>query len=227
LHFGDIGLALLSRTTAILSHFEAQLSKPRIDFTSVNMPLPRLIASCLLLVTTVSAQKGFTCPILGKQWPAPTNISTEPLLLAAAKNLTSQINQLVHGDGPNWNTTSFSITVFSASEDSFAYEYHRTDPTVLHSKAGVRNVTADSVYRIGSVSKLMSVYLFLIQLGGKYLHTPVSHFIPQLLAHANSSLGDLDVIRPNWRDITVTDLASYLAGIPNDCEFSCEHRLEF
>jgi CubicO group peptidase (beta-lactamase class C family) len=148
-------------------------------------------------------------------------------MLAAAQNLTSQIDRLVKGDAKSWNTTSFSITVFSASEDSFAYEYHRTDSTVSHGTAGVRNVTADSVYRIGSISKLISVYLFLIQLGGKHLHTPVSHFIPQLLVHANSSLDDLDVIRPDWRDITVSDLASYLAGIPNDREFVCESRLYF
>jgi CubicO group peptidase (beta-lactamase class C family) len=167
----------------------------------------------------VSAQGKSTCPILGKQWPAPRNISHEPLIQAAAKNLTSKIDNLVKSNSKGWNATSFSITLFSTSEESFAYQYHRTDPLVLHGTAGVRKVTADSVYRIGSISKLLTVYLFLIQMGGHHLHTPITHFVPELLVHANASLDDIDIIRPHWQDITIADLASYLSGLPDDREF--------
>jgi hypothetical protein len=137
---------------------------------------------------------------------------------AAAKNLSSHINHLVQSNSTGWNTTSFSITLFTSSEDSFAYEYHRTASSVLQSDAGVKNVTADSVYRIASISKLMSVYLFLIQLGGHHLHTPISRFIPELLIYTNASVDDVEAVRPDWRDVTIADLASYLSGLPNDRE---------
>jgi CubicO group peptidase (beta-lactamase class C family) len=93
---------------------------------------------------------------------------------------------------------------------------------VANGTVGVRNVTADSVYRIGSISKLLSVYLYLIQLGALHIHTPVTQFIPELLIHANASIDDVDVVRPRWNEITISDLASYLAGIPDDRELFCE-----
>ena len=43
------------------------------------------------------------------------------------------------------------------------YQYHHTDALLASSTQGTNKLDADSIYRIGSISKLFTMYMMLIQ----------------------------------------------------------------
>lgn len=174
------------------------------------------ISSPLLLASTVLAKSSQICPVLGRQFPAPTALATEPAFLNATASLERSINDDLK-TGP-YNITSFSIGMFSSHEAELVYEFHHTDDAVRNTSAGTRNVDKDTVYRLGSISKLLTVYLFLIREGGKRLHDPVTDFLPEL-SRKNSTSSDVGAIMPKWEEITVGELASHLGGLTRDCEY--------
>lgn len=167
-----------------------------------------------ILVLAVSAANPTICPILGQQWPTPKNLAREATFQAVAKNLTATLQGLQNTTG--FNTTSYSVVVFSGSEDGLAFEYHHTDRTIRESTSGTKIVTADTVYRLASVSKVMTLYMFLAQVGEGPLSDPVAKWIPELLVPTDAD--GLDVVRPDWKHMTLGDLAGQLSGLPRDCE---------
>lgn len=83
---------------------------------------------------------------------------------------------------------------------------------------------ANSIYRIGSVSKLLTVYAFLIHEGFARDGDSVTKFIPELAETAKGNLMSDNGRLVNWTDVTVGDLASQLGGITRDCKLTrcCE-----
>jgi len=115
------------------------------------------------------------------------------------------------------NYTTFSFEAWSIHENNPLYTYHY-DATNLSSPAqGVAHVQSDTVYRIGSLSKLLTVYTFLATAGDKYWTQPITNFIPELEAYdaVHASQQDpIDYFR--WSDITVGILASQISGLQKD-----------
>jgi len=72
------------------------------------------------------------------------------------------------------------VGVFDASSPSALFSYQYTAPTLRNGTQGVQAVTEDSVYRIGSLSKLITAYTFLLAAGPKYWEYPVTKFLPEL-----------------------------------------------
>ncbi|KAK5108392.1 hypothetical protein LTR62_008348 [Meristemomyces frigidus] len=82
---------------------------------------------------------------------------------------------------------------------------------------GVTEVKEDSVFRIGSGSKLITAYLFLIEVGMKYWGHPITDFVPELAAAARNCSASPDPVDcTDWSEITLGALASHMAGIRND-----------
>ncbi|KAI0431207.1 beta-lactamase/transpeptidase-like protein [Xylaria sp. FL1042] len=151
------------------------------------------------------------CPLKGLQFPAPTDLGSEALF----RDATSVIEQSIRAnltEAP-YNETTFSIGMFSATDDQLIYEFHHTDPTVANSGIGANEVDADSIYRIASITKILTVYQWLIADGDKKFNSPISDFIPQLLKYEKHQD---DYPAPSWDEITVNDLAMFLAGIGRD-----------
>ena len=94
------------------------------------------------------------------------------------------------------------------------YQYHHIGPLVANSSYGVNKVDADSIYRIGSISKLLTIYLFLLSEGDVRWSDPVTKHLPQLLQYKTESWND---VTPDWESITVGDLAGQMAGLARDC----------
>ena len=133
-------------------------------------------AALLLLVKpTLSAFQ--PCPLLGPRFPAPTSLITSPIIQSALDDLEAEFNHTVStgesSHGPTTpNTTSFSISLFSITKGSsyssnvpFFFEYHHTAPPIKSSSSGVNAVNADSIYRIGVLTQVFSVWAFLIEAG--------------------------------------------------------------
>ena len=83
---------------------------------------------------------------------------------------------------------------------------------------GVKSVDGNSVYRLGSVTKIFTILTFLIEAGDIYWNTPVTQWVPELELLAGKAQYD-PIMNVDWDSITLQDLASHMAGIVRDCEY--------
>src|SRR3569623_168187 len=134
-----------------------------------------------LLFTTASAITNY-CPFYGPEYPAPTNLPANEHFVAAANNITNTLDTVLPTDA-NINSTSFAIQIFS-TEDSARhplFTYYYTSPATRNASVGVTSITGDTVFRIGSVSKIWTLYLWLLKAGGdKLFNEPIINYIPEL-----------------------------------------------
>jgi len=80
-------------------------------------------------------------------------------------------------------------------------------------------VDRNSIYRIGSVTKLISIYTFLISDGDVHFHDPITKFVPELLEATSGTLNNDPIHRTSWSDVTIGALASHMAGIGTECKY--------
>jgi CubicO group peptidase (beta-lactamase class C family) len=181
-----------------------------------------LISISLALFTSTNAQSPKYCPPLGPIYPPPTNLSNDPTFATAVQDITSILGQVTSSNG-SLSNTSISVQIFDATESgpllNFAYTADNINTTL-----GVSKVDQDTVFRVGSVSKLWTMVLFLIEEGLWPFQEPVARFIPEL-ARAERELrwdprkrrDGIDYV--HWGHVSMGELASHLAGIARDCGF--------
>ena len=165
------------------------------------------------------------CPFLGAVYPVPRNINSNSLTQGTVASLTATLDQAVREEKTVYGAfssanNSFSISVISANEDKPIFQYHHTASHLDNSST--KSVTGDTVFRIGSLSKLFTVFALLLEKGTILFDDPVTKYIPELadIAKAQAS-GTFDpVSEVQWKDITIGALANHLAGIGRDCEYS-------
>lgn len=161
------------------------------------------------------------CPPLGPVYAAPQNLSANDSIRQTARNVSATLEHLLK-TGANTsaafdtNTTSFSVSFFSVHESDPIFQYHFTASTLNTSSTKI--VDEDSVYRIGSISKMVTVFELLLQ--GKRVHFDdlVTKYVPELAAiaeaqHNKTKWEDDEVATAKWSQITVGALAGHLAGL--------------
>ncbi|KAI9883364.1 MAG: hypothetical protein M1823_004876 [Watsoniomyces obsoletus] len=162
------------------------------------------------------------CPPLGAVLPHPRNLSTNSVVREAAANLSSALDDATQGRNPDVpyqaNVTSSSVSVRSIYDSDFILRHHHTAPVRNDSLGGTTNVTSDTLYRIGSITKVFTVLALLLQEGKVSYDDPVTKYIPELaaLASKKDSEGTRDVDRVRWNDVTLRALAAHLSGIGRD-----------
>lgn len=140
------------------------------------------------------------CPPLGAAYPAATDPDS-PAFTAAKTAIDDVIAEGI-SSGALDNTTSFAIQVFSRHSDEALYEHYHGAST-----------GPDTLYRVASISKLMTVYATLAALGDEHWHDPVTKHIPELARlKVQNPVYDVD-----WSAVTLGALASHMGGIPRDC----------
>lgn len=176
-----------------------------------------------LLVSQAAADHPTTkvCPILGPSFPKPTNLNSLQPFQQAAKSLESQIDTALRGGTDAFgrglfNQTTFSVGVFNIEDNGLLYQRHYTSASVTNSSLGTHNVDENTVYRIGSISKLMTMYTLLIVDGDKSWNFPVTNYLPQLAKIPEPDFSSTGVL-PQWDQIAVIDLATHQGGIVSDC----------
>lgn len=196
----------------------------------------RMLQSILVSIYLFSFASAFristkVCPILGPPFPKPSSLSSDPAFRNAIQSLDSNIDiALRTGDSPYgsspFNSSTFSIGVFSTGDPDLIFQRHHTDPSVGKSGVGVRKVDAETIYRIGSNGKFLSVLTFLAQVGYARLGDAVMDYIPELQSRSGAAdglkIGGIPVPPTRWEDITLGDLASQSAGLPRDCTSTVE-----
>ncbi|EFE44816.1 hypothetical protein TRV_00367 [Trichophyton verrucosum HKI 0517] len=179
---------------------------------------PFTLFLCILICS--SSGLSFTpCPLLGPAFPEFTLDTGSEVLTSALKNLTKAFDKLVlEGNGDHGeifpNTTSFSLSLFSvnegnASDQPYFFDYHYTAPPLKFHPVG-----KDTIYRIGGLTEIFTVWTILIEAGDRIWNTPVTEYIPELadaVSYRNGKKNPVSYV--DWETITVGQLASHMAGI--------------
>ncbi|KAJ5673797.1 hypothetical protein N7462_009236 [Penicillium macrosclerotiorum] len=173
----------------------------------------------LALWTSVTAQITLNyCPLLGPIYPPPTTLANDAAFSAALQNITSTLNEVMTSG--NLSTNSISLQIFDATNPSplLSFSYTGSD---IDTTLGVSTVDENTVFRVGSVSKLWTILMFIAEEGLWTFQQPIARFVPELrraaveLRHNRTRREDkVDYVQ--WDEITIGDLASHLAGIGRD-----------
>ncbi|KAJ9623791.1 hypothetical protein H2204_011083 [Knufia peltigerae] len=104
------------------------------------------------------------------------------------------------------------VTSIYADEPLFSF-YYSTDQN--------KNVDEGTVFRIGSVSKLFTIYTLLISESYDIFSRWIGDFIPELVAPTEAApilntTNSFERLTANWSEITIGALGSHMAGIARD-----------
>ncbi|KAJ5238421.1 hypothetical protein N7468_003040 [Penicillium chermesinum] len=172
----------------------------------------------LILTFLFSANAVNLCPLLGPSWPAPTNLSSDATFNLALQNITTNIQNLI--ESGKFAGNSLSLQVFDKSESVPLLNFSYTDPSI-NTTIGVTTVDQNTVFRIGSTSKIFTAFLLLIKDRFHTFNDHVSNYIPEirdaefeLFNNATKREDGIDFIK--WNEITVRELVSHLAGLARD-----------
>ncbi|KAF2845412.1 beta-lactamase family protein-like protein [Plenodomus tracheiphilus IPT5] len=159
------------------------------------------------------------CPLIGPEFPPPQHLSEHPIWQKALDNITAVFEFMDSSNIKGTDAFSYSIQVFSTNPgEPILWERHRTAKNLPENNLGVSKVDGDTVYRLGSVSKVLTVLAFLAEVGDIYWNTAVTEVIPELARFSGqSNSSDFDSLRQtSWDDVTIGSLAAQMSGIERD-----------
>lgn len=172
---------------------------------------------CLLSILPLAAAAP-NCLYDGPAYPKPTALASHPTIEAAAANLTATFADLLANEtsvvvaNNSWSLEAFSVH----DEQPLWTNYHTALNLDAVNSSGTREVDGNSVYRLGSLTKIFTVLTWFVEAGDEYWYAPITRFVPEL-----QGLEGGDPVRfVEWEEVTVGALAGQMAGIPRDCEFS-------
>jgi hypothetical protein len=141
------------------------------------------------LVTIVLGQPAnAVCPIINANYPILTGFSCFGLQTVAAN--TDSLIQEALTNGSRYGKLgaelmAFSIDAFSLSSDTPLYTTHIFPKELVNqSTSGVTSLDSDTMFRLGSLSKLLTVYMYLIKAGDSTWNMPITNFVPELVTIA-------------------------------------------
>ncbi|KAI0525461.1 putative penicillin-binding protein [Xylaria bambusicola] len=160
--------------------------------------------------------------LLGPVYSPPTELLTSGSIDTWSSNLTETLKQVLQSGHSNFgdfeaNTSSISITIVSTQDDEDApfFDFHYASPLLNQSAGSTSHITKNSVYRIGSISKVLTTYTLLVGYGWDIWNHAVTQYVPELRRAAaldyESSLENVA-----WDKVTVGSLTSHLSGIGRD-----------
>lgn len=161
--------------------------------------------------------------LLGPVLEAPSNVSKEASIQKAVKGFGDCLNHVLQtgktpfGADINGNDTAVSVTVLQGADSQPLLDYHHTPINLNVSAGSVTNVSSSAMYRIGSVSKLLTMYAILVNNGSQIYNSPVTDFVPELKDASSNHTSLIDAVQ--WDEVTVGALASHLSGLGRDRKF--------
>jgi CubicO group peptidase (beta-lactamase class C family) len=146
-------------------------------------------------------------PLLGPSFLSNFDPSNSTAISHAKSEFPGLIDNLFSTGALNRTDLAFHIDVFSASTNKSIYSYSHVGE---NSKKSVTSgeLNDKTISRLGSVTKLFTVYAIIAKAGIEVFSDPVTKYLPELAG--NPAYDPLESIR--WEDITVGALASQQAG---------------
>lgn len=156
-------------------------------------------------ISTLAFVNAKTCPPMGAVLPAPKAPSRNEAAGEATMRLKYGLNEQIASMS---RSSAVSIAVKSLYEDELLFNYHFTPPLP---GLGVKTVDEDTIYRIASGTKLVTVLAALlsedIDMGASVLK-----YLPEL----KDTSGNNPITSIPWEDISVESLAAHLSGVGVD-----------
>jgi hypothetical protein len=84
--------------------------------------------------------------------------------------------------GPMFNNTAFSASVFSLKTGEPIFEYNFEAPELPKSSYTKGRLSENTIYRTGSLGKLLTIYTWLANLGDSMYMDPITKYIVRRLA---------------------------------------------
>jgi hypothetical protein len=158
-------------------------------------------------------------------YPAPIHLNAENSLVAAQwQNLSSTIDAYLSGNTSSQpalagvENITFSMGMFSLNDPAaIQLQYHHTSADVQNATNGTNKVDADSIYRVASVSKLITTFAGMIELSVEQWNTPLTQIQPdfaEVLRNYTSASASDPILQAQWDQITPWSLATQLSGLP-------------
>lgn len=181
--------------------------------------MSRLTSLTLGLALLFSPTLAAWCRPFNQIYPAPRNISSRTITSTSAifnQRLQELLANQTIAAQLGTNTTSFSLDVYSLHAPGSILTYHHSAPSLALSSEGVKQVTSNTIYRMASVSKAWTVYIWLMAVGDTNFNDPITKYVPELAEYASNHDSDDALNVVDWNSITVGALASQLGGIARD-----------
>jgi len=152
------------------------------------------------------------CPILGPAFPSDFDVTSSTAIKEAISAFPGLIDNLFDSGVMNRSDISFTIDVFSSETNDSIYSYvHSGEDLKSSLTAGI--LDDGTIFRIGSVSKLYTVYAILAVAGMEIFEHPVTKYLPEL------AWDDIPSDKIVWNQVTVGALASQMGGTGGFREF--------
>lgn len=160
------------------------------------------------------------CPIYGALLPRPTNLLQQQAIQVAALALDDVFAKYVdNANNTGSDAFSYSVEVFSGAEDKPLWTHYWTAPNLKSlNSTGVKKVNGNSVYRIGSITKIFTMVTFFATVGDSVLNDPITKHLPEIAELARNETGNDPIFEPDWDDITLGMLATQTSGLIRDCK---------
>lgn len=169
----------------------------------------------------VAAQTAFqptdNCPLIGPTFSSDFDLSKTQAFSSAIAAFPDKIAALIAA-GAVSNSSTIVIDVFSAVTNTslYTYTYEAEEPQMNETIVG-GILNDETVFRIGSVSKLVTVYAMLALKGDlSFFDGPVTKYIPEL----KGNFGKDPARHIIFENVTVGHLASHQAGMGEFREFA-------
>ncbi|KAK3994822.1 beta-lactamase-like protein 2 [Cladorrhinum sp. PSN332] len=179
-----------------------------------------MLFAALILVAIASfplARAKANCPLYGSLLPRPTNLLQHAGIQTAAWVLSDIFPRYIDNEkSVGSEYFSYAVEVFSATEDKPLWSHYWTAPSLKNfNSSGVITVDANTVFRIGSITKVFTVLTFLATVGDGIWNDPITKHLPEVEEiAAKASKGA--IFTPDWDSITVGSLASQTSGLIRD-----------
>lgn len=174
----------------------------------------RSVALVLSLLSLTVAQDQLPteeCPLLGPVFPSDFDLVDTDAFAKAKSSFPDLINTLFESGKLNGSISSFAVDVYSAVTNASIYSYfHQATKPISNETFPARGINDGTIFRIGSVSKLYTVYAILAHAGGmEVFDHPVTQYLPELAGNPR----DNPLQKIVWEDVTVGTLSSHMAGL--------------
>lgn len=157
-------------------------------------------------------------------YPTPADLSSNKSAVHTSwKSITSTLDQYLRG-GLNstaaalFNGTenvTFSVGMFSLNDPGARQlQYHHAAPQTKAAKVGTNKIDENSIYRVASVSKLITVLTGMVELSDEDWDRPLSQIMPGLKHQLDNSTAVDTIKQIQWDKITPWSLATQLSGLP-------------
>ncbi|KAI1341103.1 beta-lactamase/transpeptidase-like protein [Xylariaceae sp. FL0016] len=158
------------------------------------------------------------CPLYGLGYPKPSNLLERNGTKVAAEALDKAFAQNIDNSNATASDRfSYSVRVFSANDEAPLWSHYWTAKNLATmNTTGVKKIDSDTVYRVGSVSKIYTMLTLLAEVGDRYWNDPITNFIPEIAAMVDGTDTSHSISTPNWESITIGSLASQVSGLMRD-----------